>query len=259
MKNKYAVCCVSRCDTSSLTYHMYIIDCSTGVISKWVKGVHVCFFSENLSCGLYAGWLNNSLKLSSLGATTVHNPFGKEESISVVRYCKCCGSGMFINPDPGSHNSNKRGGEKISCPTFFVATNRTKLKIILFLNKYRKKHLSQCTKNYSTFCPKYCHWALKNMGLVSGIRDQRSWIRVRGSGIRDWESGIWRALEAYATVKGGNSWTLSRSLPSPEATFLNLITEAVVEATEVACNHERWKFLALKPISFFASPQSHLS
>jgi hypothetical protein len=36
----------------------------------------VCFFTENLSCGLYTGWLNNSLKLSSLGATTVHNPFG---------------------------------------------------------------------------------------------------------------------------------------------------------------------------------------
>jgi hypothetical protein len=64
--------------------------------------VHVCFFTENLSCGLYTGWLNKSLKLSSLGATTVHNPFGKEESILV--YCKYqgCGSG---SPDP--HKSVK--------------------------------------------------------------------------------------------------------------------------------------------------------
>jgi hypothetical protein len=47
---------------------------------------------------------------------------------------------IFIRPgyrisDPGSNSSNKReGGNKICCPTFFVATNTTKLKIILFLN-----------------------------------------------------------------------------------------------------------------------------
>jgi hypothetical protein len=35
--------------------------------------------------------------------------------------------------DPGAKNGNKREGlKKISCPTFFVATNITKLKIILF-------------------------------------------------------------------------------------------------------------------------------
>jgi hypothetical protein len=73
VKNKFAVCCVSLCD---IRYHMYLIDCSTDVINTWVKDVHVCFFTENLSCGLYTGWMNNSLKLSSLGATTVHNPFG---------------------------------------------------------------------------------------------------------------------------------------------------------------------------------------
>jgi hypothetical protein len=36
-------------------------------------------------------------------------------------------------PDPGSKNSNKETGEKkISCHIFFVATNFTKLKFILF-------------------------------------------------------------------------------------------------------------------------------
>jgi hypothetical protein len=46
---------------------------------------------------------------------------------------QCCGSGMFIPyPDfnhPGCNNSNKRG---ICGPTFFVATNITKIKIVLF-------------------------------------------------------------------------------------------------------------------------------
>ncbi len=56
---------------------------------------------------------------------------------------QCCGSGMFIpdpdfcpsprsrfsDPDPGSKNSNKREEWKIvCCPSFFVATDITKLK-----------------------------------------------------------------------------------------------------------------------------------
>jgi hypothetical protein len=52
-----------------------------------------------------------------------------------------CGSRMF-NPYPESKNSNKRG--KKCCPSFLVATNITKLKIILFLN-------------YKTFYPKNWH------------------------------------------------------------------------------------------------------
>ncbi len=64
---------------------------------------------------------------------------------------QCCGSGMFI-PDPDfylSRNPNlgsqiqkqqqKRESEKKCCRTFFVATNITKLKIILFLNWWSKK------------------------------------------------------------------------------------------------------------------------
>ncbi len=65
------------------------------------------------------------------------------------------------------------------------------------------------------------------MGLVSGIRDQILGIPVWLSGIRDWGSGIWGALEAYATVRGGNSWPSSQSLQSPRATFLNNLSSLV--------------------------------
>ncbi len=40
-------------------------------------------------------------------------------------------------PDPTT--AKKEEGEHICCPTFFVARNLTKLKIILFLNWERKK------------------------------------------------------------------------------------------------------------------------
>ncbi len=70
---------------------------------------------------------------------------------------QCCGSGMFIpNPgswflpipdpgsrisDPGSKNSSKREGWKKNLVVipFYVATNFTKLKIILVLKWWRKK------------------------------------------------------------------------------------------------------------------------
>ncbi len=47
---------------------------------------------------------------------------------------------------PGSNNSNKRGGETIYCPTFFVATNITKLKII-FNMKGKENNFNEFTKN----------------------------------------------------------------------------------------------------------------
>ncbi len=68
---------------------------------------------------------------------------------------QCCGSVMLI-PDSGSKNNNKREGEKIYYPTFFVATNITKLKHILYMN-WRRKNLGQFAKKYRTFYPKYCH------------------------------------------------------------------------------------------------------
>jgi hypothetical protein len=49
------------------------------------------------------------------------------------------GSRILILIHPGSNNSNKRGEEK-NCSTFFCSHKDGKLKkIILFLNRYRKK------------------------------------------------------------------------------------------------------------------------
>ncbi len=79
----------------------------------------------------------------------------------------------FRIPDLGSRiqkQQQKRGVKKnlLSKP-FFVATNFTKLKIILFFKCWRK-NLGQFSKNYRTFFTKICHKALKSMGLGSGIR-----------------------------------------------------------------------------------------
>jgi hypothetical protein len=52
----------------------------------------------------------------------------------VVCLQQCCGSGMLI-PDGGSRNQKQQqreGYRKICSPTFFVATNITKLKIFYF-------------------------------------------------------------------------------------------------------------------------------
>jgi hypothetical protein len=43
------------------------------------------------------------------------------------------------SPDPGSIIATKESGEKKFCPTFFVATKITKLKIISILNWCRHK------------------------------------------------------------------------------------------------------------------------
>ncbi len=74
--------------------------------------------------------------------------------LSKVPTVQCCGSGMFIPdpgtwflpiPNPGSRipdpktATNERGEKKLVVIPFFVATNFTKLKIILFLKCWRKK------------------------------------------------------------------------------------------------------------------------
>ncbi len=71
---------------------------------------------------------------------------------------QCCGSGMFIPdpgswflpiPDPGSKNRNKREGwKKIDVIPFYVATNFTKLFIILVWSA-KEKNLGQFSKNYT--------------------------------------------------------------------------------------------------------------
>ncbi len=61
--------------------------------------------------------------------------------------------------DPGSRiqkPQQKREVKKFVVIPFFVATNFTKLKIILFL-KCWEKNLAQFSKNYRTFYPKICH------------------------------------------------------------------------------------------------------
>jgi hypothetical protein len=62
-------------------------------------------------------------------------------------------------PDPKTHQ--KRGVKKVGCHTFFVASNFTKLKIILFYEMLGKKNLAQFSKNYKTFYPKIFHQAQK--------------------------------------------------------------------------------------------------
>ena len=78
----------------------------------------------------------------------------------------------FQIPDLGSRiqkQQQKTGVKKIFCQTIFLATNFTKLNIILFLICWRN-NLTQFSKNYWSFYPKNCHQALKNMGLWSGTR-----------------------------------------------------------------------------------------
>ncbi len=72
-------------------------------------------------------------------------------------FISVAGPGCFI-PDPGSRipdpkTATKEKAKKICCPTLFVATKITKLKIILFLSMWRKS-LALFTKNYKTFYPK---------------------------------------------------------------------------------------------------------
>ncbi len=74
-------------------------------------------------------------------------------TVKSLTHYQCCGSWMFI-PDPdfcpsGSRiekQQQKRRVKKI----FFVTTNITNLKIILFLN-WCKKNLGRFTKEYRTF------------------------------------------------------------------------------------------------------------
>jgi hypothetical protein len=79
-------------------------------------------------------------------------------------YRQCCGSGKLI-PDPTI--APKEDCEIFFVKPFFVTTNIIKL------------GLSKKTKNYRTFYQKFCHLAIKNMGLGSGIRiqDPRSGLR----------------------------------------------------------------------------------
>ncbi len=106
---------------------------------------------------------------------------------------------MFI-PDPDflsipysePNNIKKRRGGGNSCTTFFVATNVTELKIILFYTG-KDKYLSQLTKSYDTFYQENCHQALKNMRLGSGIPESGG---QKGSRIPDLDPQHWIFLNS---------------------------------------------------------------
>jgi hypothetical protein len=94
------------------------------------------------------------------------------------------GSWFLPIPDPGSRipdpgyqipdpkTATKERGEKYCCHTLFVATNFTKLKIILCLNCW-KKNLGQFSKN---LCKKF---SLSSQKYGFGIRDPGSEIRKK--------------------------------------------------------------------------------
>jgi hypothetical protein len=58
-------------------------------------------------------------------------------------------------PDPKTA-TKERGEKKFVFKPFFVVTNFTNLKIVLFFKCWRK-NLGQFSKNYRTFYPKICH------------------------------------------------------------------------------------------------------
>jgi hypothetical protein len=104
---------------------------------------------------------------------------------------QCGGSGMFIPdpgswflpiPDPGSKNSNKREGwKKNRVITFYVATNFTKLHIILVLMCRRKKFGPIFKELYNFLSKKL---SISSLKYGFGIRDPGktySGSRIQGS------------------------------------------------------------------------------
>jgi hypothetical protein len=71
-------------------------------------------------------------------------------------------------PDPKTA-TKERGENEICCPSYFVATNISKIENYFNFEMVKKKNMGQFTKNYRTFYPVICHEALKNMGLGSGV------------------------------------------------------------------------------------------
>ncbi len=116
---------------------------------------------------------------------------------------QCCGSWMFIPdpgswflpnsriPDPGSRipdpkTATKERGEKFFFVIWYLLCSHKfhKIENYFSFKGLKKKTLGQFSKNYGTFYPKYCHKALKNMGLGSEIRDPEktySGSRIQGT------------------------------------------------------------------------------
>jgi hypothetical protein len=90
---------------------------------------------------------------------------------------------ILIFTHPGSRISDpktatKERGEKKNFLYLFCSHKFHKIENY-FIFEMLIIHLGQFSRNYRTFYPKNCHQALKNMCLVSGIRDPKSEIRKK--------------------------------------------------------------------------------
>ncbi len=103
---------------------------------------------------------------------------------SSVAYPECL-SWIQIFFHPGSINNKKGLGGKSGWLTFFLAINFLKLKIILFLNRLRKKIWTNW-RRMELFLPKKLSqssqkWGVGIWDLRSGIQKNSSRIRIQGS------------------------------------------------------------------------------
>ncbi len=116
-------------------------------------------------------------------------------------------------PDPVSWipDQQKRGVKKNCCNTFFCGHKFHKIENYFIFEMLKKKKLGQFLKNYTTFYPKNCHKALKNLGLGYGIRKKPipdPWSRGQkgtGSRIRIRNTGSNKRIFGLS-VGGGWCW-----------------------------------------------------
>ncbi len=97
---------------------------------------------------------------------------------------------MFI-PDPGYKNSNNREGWK----------KIHKIEYYFIFEMPKKKILGKFSKNYLSFYQKNVHYALKYVGLGSGIRDPGSGKNL----FRIPESGVKKALDLGSRIRIRNT------------------------------------------------------
>ncbi len=111
-------------------------------------------------------------------------------TVAVCFWFSQCGSGMFIAdseswflsiPDPTT--APKEEGEKYFFCPIFCSHKYHKMEIWFYFLTGKENFFRQNITNYSTFYLKICHWAIKNMGLGSEIRDREK--NYSGSRIHD--------------------------------------------------------------------------
>ncbi len=153
------------------------------------------------------------------------------------------GSWFLLIPDPGSKNSSKREGwKKIVVIPFFCSHKFHIIENNFFLN-IEEKNLGQFSKNYRTFYLKNWHQALKNMGLVSGIRDPEKPITDPGSrgqnstrsqipdpDLQHWFwHGIFQLLKS-TVIDSASLCSLRHPIPTP---FLASVDSSKIPALEI--------------------------